>query len=213
MMRASNLGEALKVAGVNQRDVDFDIAIAKYLNSGGTIVGALARVNVAAARMSGMGHGQSAEAGHEDRAQTRQQVEGGEAIAVAPKGHIMAASTPSFNRGGDGQEIGAQSRHKQLAVPVREPSSAFRAALLESRKEAARTVLYRYRTSMGKWWGDVHPYEVAGMARDTIRGTALMAAVGALNANQMKMTFGQLLAPKKAEIAMKKADLELANVT
>jgi len=50
------------------------------------------------------------------------------------------------------------------------------------------------------------------MARDTIRGTALMAAAGALNAKQMQMTFSQLLAPKLAEIAMDKADKELANV-
>lgn len=50
----SALAEKLKGAGIHPRDVAADLAIAKYLNSGGTIDGLQARLDVAAARMRGV---------------------------------------------------------------------------------------------------------------------------------------------------------------
>ena len=211
-MSKTTMGEALKAVGMNPAEYRLAAAIHEFMKQGGTVERAHALVDEAAKRIPGEGQDARASDGHTAVADARQQVEGEEANDRLPQGHVENASSPSLDRGGEGHVGGAQSRQQPTALPVREPSPAFRAASLESRKDAARSVLYKHRTSTGQWWGDVHPYEVAAMARDTIRGTALMAAAGALNAKQMQMTFSQLLAPKLAEIAMDKADKELANV-
>lgn len=118
-----------------------------------------------------------------------------------------------------GQPIASRSAKNALpdkaipqVPPAREPSASQLSAAGEARRAAARSILYVYKTSTGQFWGDVHPYEVGSMMRDSMRGMALLSACGPLNPRQMKMTFAQLLQPEQAKIAMEKADKEAVNV-
>jgi hypothetical protein len=167
-MRAAKLGEALADAGIHPRDVEFDIAIAKYLNSGGTIEGALARLNAAAARMPGMGQAASAYECHLTDAQTRQQVEDGGAIPVEPQGQSAVALSSSSTPDREGHIRGANLGHLPAAQPVREPSRTERG--LSSIKLVQSTIqkglLELRKTSDGRSWGAVGWHELDGMDRD-----------------------------------------------
>ena len=136
----------------------------------------------------------------------------GQVLNAASCGHGRIAVARQPIASGGGQNLAGQDAPSAAAVPAREPSAAYLHAAGESRKEAARNILYRYKTSTGQWWGDVHPYEVGSMMRDSIRGQALMSACGPLNSDQMKMTFARLLKPEQAHLAMEKADKEIVNV-
>jgi hypothetical protein len=134
-------------------------------------------------------------------------------IVYAPESQgPSVSSSANPNPGGGGQALGAHKSQTTVVSPASEPSPSYLKAAGESRLQAARSILYRYTTSTGKFWGDIHPYEVGSMTRDHLRGIALMSALGPLNPRQMKMTFSQLMTPKQAQIAMEKADKELVNV-
>lgn len=96
--------------------------------------------------------------------------------------------------------------------PARDPSPGFIRATLAVNQAAARSVLHTVKTSDGRFWADVRPYEIAAMQRDSIRGMALLSVCGALNDKQAKMTFGELLSPDRAKIAFDQAQKELAHV-
>jgi hypothetical protein len=137
----------------------------------------------------------------------------GEASQNVPRrGQDQAAPSRDPITSGGGLPKTAKQGQCMTAPAACEPSPSYVIAAGESRRQAARSILYRYKTSTGKWWGDVHPYEVGGMQRDSIRGMALFSACGPLNPKQMRMTFGQLLNHEQSEIAMKKADKEYINV-
>lgn len=228
---------AFEIAGMSPADAAFNKAIALYLNSGGTIERARAWLDAAAARMPGMSHGPIVSNDHQTNAQTRQPVEDARGqCAVVDKDQIANALPSSSNRGGGDQSNGAQKSQPRIVSPVREPnhepeadvvmpakatpplpparepSPAYLKAAGESRREAARNILYRFKTSDGKYWGDVTPNEGIGVRRDGIRHMALMSACGKLNEKQMEMPYAQLLTPERAQIAMDKADKELVNV-
>ena len=212
---AAGLTDALKIALGPRREHEFAAAISKFWNQDGSVERGREIYDALAKRMPGEGQMPRASDGHDDHADARQQVEGEEAGRSLPQGHSRNASSPSSNRGGEGHTEDARTMSQtNSALPVREPSASYLKTLGEERKAIARSVLYEVRTSDGKWWGDIHPYEVSGMARDHIRGTALMSALGPLNSRQMKMTFGELFKPhsEQAKIAMDKADEELRNV-
>lgn len=149
------IGEALRNSGIESRDIEFDIAIAKYLNSGGTIDGAIKRLDVAAERMSGMGQRVIATDGQISAAQTRQPVEGGEAGVEMPnQGLRVVASPPSFNRGGDGQYADASNGRSDIAVPAREPTQQQRDAAQAARIIIALTIMDTLKIdgrSIGNW--------------------------------------------------------------
>lgn len=176
MKHETALAAALQACGVRQEDVDFDIAIARYLNSGGTIERALALLNVAAARMSCEGLDRRAiDVGLHHVAQTRQQVEDEigrdgcalkEAVSKVPISH-------SFNRGGDGLSVLATLRHTAPAIPVREPPKPVKpnaprglTSIVSATQPIKRGFLIMHKTSDGRPWGKVHWYELDGMKRD-----------------------------------------------
>ena len=92
------------------------------------------------------------------------------------------------------------------ASPAREPSEAYLRAAAQSRLETARTALYLHKTSDGRWWGDVHPREFAGMMRDGKIAEACTRVFGPFSAKQMGMKLGELLNDKQ-----QKRVWELAN--
>lgn len=134
-----------------------------------------------------------------------------EAVAVLS---VRTAPTmpPRDSIAGGEATLGMSSKTNQCVPPAREPSAGRIAAMISVNQAAARSVLYQVKTSTGEWWGDVHPYEVAGMQRDSIRGMALLSVCGPLNEKQMQKTFGELLGAERAKLAFDKAQQELCHV-
>lgn len=204
------IAEAFQKQGLTAADAEFDIAVAKYLNSGGTIDRAMARLNAAAARMSGMGHGNSAREIQNIFAQTRQPVEGEEAIDTLPQGHLPNASAPSFSSGRDGHQMRAHERLPPAAIPVREPKQQrtpidFGAASVAIKTKLAQSVMDRLHTSDGRAWGDVGAHELDGMSRDGALALALKNHLGVLSNKQRFKTIRDLVNPETFEAIRKQA--------
>lgn len=193
------LSEAFSKVGVRPEDVEFDRAIAKYLNSGGSISRALARLNIAAARMSGVGHSHgSQQEGHRQSAQTRQPVEDGEANKTVSNGQKKGAPSSSSNRGGEGLCAVAKSGQSGCAFPVREPKPQrapidFGAASVVIKTKLAQSVLDRVKTSDGRAWGDVGAHELDGMERDGALAQAVKSHIGVLSNAQRFKTIRELM--------------------
>ncbi len=109
-------------------------------------------------------------------------------------------------------EIIVPNRASVALPPARDPTPGFINATIATNQAVARSVLYQVRTSDGRWWGNVKPYEISSMQRDSIRGMALLSACGALNNKQTRLRFVDLLSEDKAKIALDKAAKELAYV-
>jgi hypothetical protein len=116
--------EAFEKAGLKPRDVEFDRAIAVYLNSGGTIEGVRERVEVAAKRMPVMDHGAVARQSQFLNVQTRQQAEDvrGHPSVVSDDLSVNASPSSPVEDGG-GQTRIASDGHAELAPPSSSPSA------------------------------------------------------------------------------------------
>jgi hypothetical protein len=110
--------EAFEKAGLKPRDVEFDRAIAVYLNSGGTIDEARDRVDLAAKRMPVMDHGEIARQSQVLNVQPRQTSEDvrGHPFVVS-NGPSVNASPSSPVEDGGGQTLIASDGHAELAPP------------------------------------------------------------------------------------------------
>jgi hypothetical protein len=185
----SALAEAFFKAGLHPRDAAFDVALTKYINSGGTFAGARERID-AAELMSGRGHvSDVAISGRGADAPTRQPVEdGGACLRLPDSGRPADAQPSSFNRGGEGLPSHAQVRQPPSALPVREPKPQrapidFGAASVAIKTKLAQTVLDRVQTNDGRAWGDVKYYELDHMGRDGALAQALRNHIGVLTNN------------------------------
>jgi hypothetical protein len=195
------IAEQLRKLSVHPRDVAFDIAISKYLNSGGTIAGMQARLDTAAARMPGMGRPWNADEGRESVAQTRQPNEDDGAIRKMPLGHSNVAPSSSPNRGGEGQTDAAHRGPNADAAPVRDPKPQraaidFGTAAHAIKTKLAQTVLDRIKTSDGRAWGDVGAHELDGMSRDGALAQAIKDHIGMLSNTQRFKTIRELVKPE-----------------
>lgn len=179
----NKFSEAFQAKGIHQRDVDLDIAIAKYLNSGGTVLGIIDRANVAAARMSGEGQSCVASTGQASYAQTRQQVEGTAGqLFNARKGRDLVAAAP-FNRGGDGHTMDALLERPPIAsIPVREPTKSQRSAALAAAKVASISVMDTLKID-GRAIGDWTVSEAKRRGHDKTREGYILIAASRLVAN------------------------------
>lgn len=163
---------ALSKAGVRAEDVELDIALTKYLNSGGTIERAYDRVRVAADRMSGEGQIHCADDSRGSDAQTRQPVEDARGLKSRARfGHAAVSSPSSSNREGEGHRGGVSAGHHGVALPVREParpSNTTRglASITAAQDAIKRGYLIIMKTSDGRPWGKVGWHELDGMGRD-----------------------------------------------
>lgn len=161
---------AMQKADVRPEDVHMNIAIAKYLNSGGTFERLRALVD-AAERMSGKGQVSSAASGHIRGAQPRQPVEGEDVECILPQGRVASASSLSPHRDGRGHSSHADRGRPTEAAPVREPSYAQRRASREVGKVIALTILDTHRIRDGRAIGDVRYGEI-----ETLRTANAMEA-------------------------------------
>lgn len=187
-----NLGEALKQAGISPAMAELRVAHSKFINQGGTTAQIRAEAD-AIDRMSGMGQRAHADHSQDQVAQTRQQVEGGEARRGVSQDQCAYAPPPSSNhdelghhtradqrqsvtaelrrvpdRGGEGHAPDARKHPLSLAQPVREPSRTERG--ISSIKLVQSTIqkglLELRKTADGKAWGSVCWHELEGMDRD-----------------------------------------------
>lgn len=111
--------------GIEQRDVDFNIALAKYINSGGTYSGARALID-AAEKLAG-GQSVSAISDRHVVNASSQPVEDGEAIPFESKDQGSGAKPSSPSR--DGGQIGPAYSSHRFHAPVREPTHQQRSAI------------------------------------------------------------------------------------
>lgn len=142
---------AFSKAGLDTRDVEFDIAIAKYLNSGGTIDGMRSRIDVAAQRMPDVDLRNRDTLSVRSVSTVRQPVEGDEAERGLQSSRTPHASSPSSNRGGEGQRTVAENCQVRHALPVREPTLEQRSAALAVAKISVMDTLRIDGRPIGDW--------------------------------------------------------------
>jgi len=134
----SALKDRLSAAGLRAEVVAFDKALALFLNNGGTIAEARARVEAAAERMPGGGQRESAEEGQSSAAPARRQ--GGDAAdGLLPGGRRSSAASP--HEPGRGQARCAKQGQQSFAAPrPGRPSAAHLSAAARVAKQSARAV-------------------------------------------------------------------------
>ncbi len=193
----TKLAEAFQKYGVSPQVVELRVALARFINQGGTVAQIRAELD-AIERMSGMGRVGNAKSGQAAYAQTRQPLEDGGAVLGVPKGPYQVAASSSSNRGGEGQVVSADTGHLCSALPVREPKPQrapidFGAAAHAIKTRLALTVLDRFKTSDGRPWGDIGAHELDGMGRDGALAQALKAHIGQLSNAQRFLTVRDLV--------------------
>lgn len=152
-MRSTALADAFEKAGLLPRDAELDIAIAKYLNAGGTIEGAQARLVAATAKVSGTSQLQS----------------------VAFGDHRGSASSPDRDRG-DLKRV-VQSDHLKNVTPVREPSAGQRSAAASVRNVVSITILDTFKVRDGRAIGDVRMGEVERLRAANVMEAAIFELI------------------------------------
>lgn len=234
-MKETAMAAALKEAGISPRLAALNKACALFLNQGGTsdewqrqrVV-----VDEYFSRMLNGDHAKVAQSGQGKAYPVQQPIPDRGQVQGANDGHPTHAPVGNPNQS-EGQlgfahtglslsaptlspiasEASESMAQKPIvATPARDPSAGFIQASIAANREIAKSILYRVKTSDHRWWGDVHPYEIEGMHRDSLRGKALLAACGALNTKQMRMPFRDLLSDTKATVAMNRANKELSHV-
>lgn len=83
-------------------------------------------------------------------------------------------------------------RATQPMPPAREPNEAFRRALMDDRMRNAAIWLELNKTSDGRAWAKVAPYEFAGMERDARFVRHVKFVFGEFNQKQMNTPLGKL---------------------
>ena len=116
---------------------------------------------------------------------------------VVHQDHVTAArhSSPELR----GQPETSRNAHPQGAPKAREPSHAYLRAAAQSRLETVRTALYLHKTSTGRWYGDICPYEFPGMKRDGKFAEIFEHVFGPFNDKQSRMKCGDLLNAKQQD--------------
>lgn len=235
-MKETAMAAALKEAGISPRLAALNKACALFLNQGGTIDEWQRQRTVVDeyfSRMLNSGQPTGAQSGHASHSTVQQPIPDSGQLSRASNGPHTSATVGNPNQSEglskranhDGQTpiapalssiaseaISTAPAKASASIPARDPSAGFVQASIAANREIAKSILYRVKTSDHRWWGDVHPYEIEGMHRDSLRGKALLAACGALNTKQMRMPFRDLLSDTKATVAMNRANKELSHV-
>lgn len=170
--------EAMKKAGLHPRLVEFDKAIAKLLNSGGTIAEGQARLDIAATRMSGAAKNVVPSPGRLETATSRQPDDDGAAGQYEYASSAVVADLPAA------PSPPARTSRGLSSISLTQPT-------------IARGLLDTLKTSNGCVWGDVGWHELAGMDRDGCIARALKAEI-AMPADQYTK-IRQLISNKRFE--------------
>lgn len=128
-MTRTAISQAFADAGLHPRDAELDVAIAKYINSGGTIDGAQQRLRLAAERMSMQGPDVNISYGGQKLfAEHRQPIEDDQANQSMLQNRKIDASSSSSSSAGQGQRSiakeGQATTAKAGANPNRERETA-----------------------------------------------------------------------------------------
>lgn len=212
----SAMKSAFAAAGVDSADVELDVAIARFLNqTNGDVDRLKNRVDQAILRVRNrtiesagkVQKSTGANGAHHSYDVPRQPVEEGAAIQNVPlKANVHLPLPSSPNRDGAGHLGHAGNGQAPSVCSVREPSTAQLRASSTVANLVARTVLDRTLTSDGRRWGDIHAYELSGMARDGAMAKGIIGCLGPLNDKQQQMQLRDLIRPDQFESIKARAD-------
>lgn len=144
MMIKPAIGDQMSAQGIRKEDVEFDIAITKYLNAGGTIERAQERLRLAAEKMQASAAQRTPERGHSGLADAEHSGEANRTQPM-PSGRLQSAS------------------------PLPYPHSRTRRDLTvigKTQDSIKKGYLILMKTSDGRAWGSVGWHELDGMDRD-----------------------------------------------
>lgn len=226
------LSARLQSAGLRVEDIAFDRAVALYLNSGGTIERARARLEVAAERMRGKGQLGGADngraefadpvlsdplhRGHEsyaDNSQTqRAPMQRNETLGEGPiedaDGRLPAANTQQPQADGMDQITDAVTGHLAFVSPVREPSIAQIAARSKVKEDIALSVFDREKTRTGQMWGNVYYRELDQFVVDADIAQAVKSYIGHIRGDDRYKMIRELMTPRQFAILLSKIRAE-----
>lgn len=225
-----------RAGGPSRADARFDIAIAEYLNNGGTIDRAHERVAMAAEKLARKGRLRGADKGHVLAAPARQdeRLDEGQAYG-ADDGQSAGAPVQPTESSGEGRPCDAENGPRNVAPPlptnaddggqacdadkgqnftaavVREPSAAQIAAAAKVRKLAAQSIFDRETTHTGRKWGNVTYVELDGFQQDADIALAVKHYIGELPRGKERMkTIRELMTPTQFAAAIRKAKKDAA---
>lgn len=222
MQTETLLGARLQSAGVRAEDVAFDRAIALYLNSGGTIERARARLEYVAWRMRGRGQSQCADNGQagvadpalpdplyggqdsvaDDGQRLRASMQRTETLGEGrgtgvDNGQSASANTQQSNADGMGQNVAVVIGHERCVPLVREPSIAQIAAVSKAKEAVALSVFDREITRTGQMWGNVVYRDLDQFVVDADIAQAVKSYIGHIRGNDRHKMIRELMSPRQ----------------
>lgn len=222
------MGAAFAKVGLRPEDIEFDRAIALYLNNGGTIARAHERIERAAEHLpeghvAGAHHGQvlvadrqtnlprggqatRVDSGQSAFAAERENSLLGEGQAAFADGHPENALSQQPQADGQGQPLHADS-HQICAQPVRDrdPSEGQVVAMAKVRAEMAKSIFDRVKTSTGRAWGNVNYRDLDELAGDGQFAVMLKNYIGSIRGNERYKTIRELITPLQFHALLRKA--------
>lgn len=160
MATETAIGKAFERAGLHERDVKLNKALAEFFNNGGTAARAREIVEAAIGKLSGGGHTDRAENGLAKTAPARQPNESGGPCRVAEKANNLMPSL-SPERSGVGHPRPADKANSSVPRPA---STAYLAAAKAGAQAIAITVLDTWKIRDGRAIGKVRIGELAAIS-------------------------------------------------
>jgi hypothetical protein len=97
-------------------------------------------------------------------------------------------------------------RPDKAVAAGREPDATRLKAMKEVNERIARNILDLRRTSDGRQWGSICPYELGVMKREGAIATAFETLLGPLNDKQRETPLRELLSDKQARLVFQQVD-------
>ncbi len=191
--KETRFSAAFAKAGLRLEDVEFDRAIALYLNKGGTIERAHARIDLAAEKLPG-GPAEGARNGLMNSAVRQPELSEEGLGRRANNGQFQPADLgqpQADGRANDGLPNGLSVD----APPIREPSANQISAATKAREDAAKSVFDRELTRTGQMWGNVHYCELDAMVQDSEVAAEVRHTLGTLTKEKRLKMLRELMTP------------------
>ena len=220
------MGAAFAKVGLRPEDIEFDRAIALYLNNGGTIARAHERIDRAAEHLP-EGHIENADNDQLERADRQTNLPQGGHCSDADNGHSLCAAERETSLLGEGHRPTADGHaeralsqqpeadgqgqksladgHNVDAPPVRDPSEGQVVAMAKVRAEMAKSIFDRVKTSTGRAWGNVNYRDLDELAGDGQFAVMLKNYIGSIRGNERYKTIRELITPLQFHALLRKA--------
>ncbi len=222
------MGAAFAQAGIKPEDIAFDRAISLYLNNGGTVARAYARLDLAAEKLpegpsSAASNGQPvhadrqpylpedgqrtcADTGQPSVATSRETSLLREGQYEFASGHLDNALSQQPQADGQGQACIASGLSVH-APPVRDPSAGQIEAMAKVRAEMAKSIFDRAKTSTGRAWGNVCYRELDQLSNDGALAAGIKNRIGGVRGNDRHKTVREFLSPLEFHALLRKYDM------